>query len=198
MIDDLRYAFKKVDPPVDLDASYEDVSLPFLSPSAESLQAELIGLLFAQVVPLVKDTPEYAALQDNDEARKTAFEKFVKRQKVRLLLSLLSRLELTSFRAFCRRNELIVKLQKRRKLNAIVFELKDERKRGRTIWSTRWSVNEIEREDWDLVENLLVVQTCPTEEERNVRRERRVLGMMGMRRWIRENGRLRGVNLRRR
>jgi len=28
MIDDLRYAFKKVDPPIDLDASYEDVRPP--------------------------------------------------------------------------------------------------------------------------------------------------------------------------
>lgn len=30
-IDDLRYAFKKLDPPIDLDASYEDVSLLFFS-----------------------------------------------------------------------------------------------------------------------------------------------------------------------
>jgi pre-mRNA-processing factor 40 len=28
-IDDLRYAFKKLDPPVDLEASYEDVSISF-------------------------------------------------------------------------------------------------------------------------------------------------------------------------
>ncbi|GAA5968719.1 hypothetical protein JCM11641_000709 [Rhodosporidiobolus odoratus] len=57
LIDDLRYAYKKLDPPVDLDATYEDI------------------------LPRIQDTPEFAALQDNEEACRTAFEKFVKRQK---------------------------------------------------------------------------------------------------------------------
>ncbi|BGP62244.1 U1 snRNP protein [Rhodotorula toruloides] len=58
LVDDLRYAFKKVDPPIDVDtATWEDV------------------------VPLVEQTDEWAALEGNDEARKTAWEKFVRRQK---------------------------------------------------------------------------------------------------------------------
>jgi len=92
-----------------------------------------------------------------------------------------------------------VKQLKQNEQNGIVFELNDERKRERTIWSTRWSENEIEREGWDLVENLLVEQTCLTEEGeeegRSARRGRRVLGTMEMRIWIRGNGRLRDVNL---
>jgi len=36
----------------------------------------------AQVLPRIKDTPEFAALADED-ARKTAFDKFIRRQKVR-------------------------------------------------------------------------------------------------------------------
>jgi pre-mRNA-processing factor 40 len=31
LVDDLRYAYKKLDPPVDLDSSYEDVSSPLIS-----------------------------------------------------------------------------------------------------------------------------------------------------------------------
>ncbi|GAA5822553.1 hypothetical protein JCM10212_002457 [Sporobolomyces blumeae] len=57
LIDDLRYAYKKLDPPVDLDASYEDV------------------------LPRIQDTPEFVALDDNEEARRSAFDKFIKRQK---------------------------------------------------------------------------------------------------------------------
>ncbi|CEQ40246.1 SPOSA6832_01840 [Sporobolomyces salmonicolor] len=51
LVDDLRYAYKKLDPPVDLDSTYED------------------------------DTPEFQALEDNEDARRTAFDKFIKRQK---------------------------------------------------------------------------------------------------------------------
>ncbi|GAA5982093.1 hypothetical protein JCM10908_004736 [Rhodotorula pacifica] len=58
LVDDLRYALKKVDPPIDVDtATYEEV------------------------VPLVEETDEWKALEGNDDARKQAWEKFVKRQK---------------------------------------------------------------------------------------------------------------------
>jgi pre-mRNA-processing factor 40 len=54
--DDLRYALKKLEPPVDIDATFEAVE------------------------PSLKDLPEYKALDDAN--RKAAFAKFVKRQKV--------------------------------------------------------------------------------------------------------------------
>ncbi|GAA5830706.1 hypothetical protein JCM11251_001050 [Rhodosporidiobolus azoricus] len=58
LIDDLRYAYKKLDdPPVDLESSYEDV------------------------LPRIKETPEFLALEGNEEAARTAFDKFIKRQK---------------------------------------------------------------------------------------------------------------------
>ncbi|GAA5861781.1 hypothetical protein JCM3774_001299 [Rhodotorula dairenensis] len=58
LVDDLRYALKKVDPPIDVDAAtYEDV------------------------VPLLNETDEWKALEGNDDARKQAWEKFVRRQK---------------------------------------------------------------------------------------------------------------------
>ncbi|GAA6027611.1 hypothetical protein JCM8097_007946 [Rhodosporidiobolus ruineniae] len=57
LIDDLRYAYKKLDPPVDLEASYEDV------------------------LPAIQETPEFKALEGNEEATRTAFDKFIKRQK---------------------------------------------------------------------------------------------------------------------
>ncbi|GAA5897497.1 hypothetical protein JCM5296_001143 [Sporobolomyces johnsonii] len=57
LVDDLRYAYKKLDPPVDLEATYEDV------------------------LPRVQETPEFRALEDNEDARRTAFDKFIKRQK---------------------------------------------------------------------------------------------------------------------
>lgn len=60
LVDDLRYALKKVDPPIDVDtATYEEV------------------------VPLVNETDEWKALEGNEDARKQAWEKFVRRQKVR-------------------------------------------------------------------------------------------------------------------
>ncbi|GAA6007728.1 hypothetical protein JCM10207_004855 [Rhodosporidiobolus poonsookiae] len=57
LIDDLRYAYKKLDPPVDLDSGYEDV------------------------LPRIRETPEFLALDGNEEATRTAYEKFVKRQR---------------------------------------------------------------------------------------------------------------------
>ncbi|KAK7679434.1 hypothetical protein QCA50_017488 [Cerrena zonata] len=57
--DDLRYALKKLSEPLDLNLSYEDA------------------------VPLMQDLPEYKAL-DDDEGRRAAFVKFIKRQKERL------------------------------------------------------------------------------------------------------------------
>ncbi|KAK4055996.1 U1 snRNP protein [Microbotryomycetes sp. JL221] len=60
LVDDLRYAYKKLDPPVDLDSSYEDN------------------------LNRIKDTPEFQALEGDDDSRKLAFEKFVRRQKEKL------------------------------------------------------------------------------------------------------------------
>ncbi|GAA5885633.1 hypothetical protein JCM6882_007505 [Rhodosporidiobolus microsporus] len=58
LIDDLRYAYKKLDdPPVDLDSTYEEV------------------------LPRIRETPEFVALEGNNEAARTAFDKFIKRQK---------------------------------------------------------------------------------------------------------------------
>ncbi|KII87520.1 hypothetical protein PLICRDRAFT_43174 [Plicaturopsis crispa FD-325 SS-3] len=57
--DDLRYALRKLPEPLDLSISYETA------------------------VPLIEHLPEYKALDDED-ARRAAFSKFVKRQKERL------------------------------------------------------------------------------------------------------------------
>ncbi|EJU03810.1 hypothetical protein DACRYDRAFT_105962 [Dacryopinax primogenitus] len=57
--DDLRYALKKLDPPLDLDSAFEDA------------------------VPRIADLEEYKVLAD-DEGRRGAFIKFVKRQKEKL------------------------------------------------------------------------------------------------------------------
>ncbi|KAH8093749.1 hypothetical protein BXZ70DRAFT_949059 [Cristinia sonorae] len=56
--DDLRYALKKMAEPVDINLSYEDA------------------------VPLMQDLPEFKAL-DDEEGRRAAFTKYVKRQKER-------------------------------------------------------------------------------------------------------------------
>ncbi|TFK51650.1 hypothetical protein OE88DRAFT_1698706 [Heliocybe sulcata] len=56
--DDLRYALKKLSEPIDLNMSYEDA------------------------VPLMEHLPEYKALED--EGRRAAFTKYIKRQKERL------------------------------------------------------------------------------------------------------------------
>ncbi|EMD38842.1 hypothetical protein CERSUDRAFT_112571 [Gelatoporia subvermispora B] len=57
--EDLRYALRKLPEPLDLNMSYEEA------------------------LPLIQDLPEYKALED-EESRRTAFAKFVKRQKERL------------------------------------------------------------------------------------------------------------------
>ncbi|KAF8909298.1 pre-mRNA-processing protein prp40 [Gymnopilus junonius] len=57
--DDLRYAMKKLPEPIDITLKYEDV------------------------VPLIESLPEYKALED-DDGRRAAFAKFVKRQKERM------------------------------------------------------------------------------------------------------------------
>ncbi|EPQ56799.1 hypothetical protein GLOTRDRAFT_105293 [Gloeophyllum trabeum ATCC 11539] len=56
--DDLRYALRKLPEPIDLNMSYEEA------------------------VPLMENLPEYKALED--EGRRAAFAKFIKRQKERL------------------------------------------------------------------------------------------------------------------
>ncbi|EIN06033.1 hypothetical protein PUNSTDRAFT_54329 [Punctularia strigosozonata HHB-11173 SS5] len=58
MQDDLRYALKKLPEPLDVNMSYEDA------------------------IPLMQDLPEFKALED--DGRRAAFAKFIKRQKERL------------------------------------------------------------------------------------------------------------------
>ncbi|KAH9479534.1 Pre-mRNA-processing protein prp40 [Psilocybe cubensis] len=57
--DDLRYAMKKLPEPLDISLKYEDI------------------------VPLIENLPEYKALED-EEGRRAAFAKYVKRQKERM------------------------------------------------------------------------------------------------------------------
>ncbi|KAH8110818.1 hypothetical protein DFH11DRAFT_1730027 [Phellopilus nigrolimitatus] len=59
MQDDFRYALKKLSDPIDVNASYDDA------------------------IPLMENLPEYKALED--EGRRAAFSKFIKRQKVERL-----------------------------------------------------------------------------------------------------------------
>ncbi|KZT56902.1 hypothetical protein CALCODRAFT_496911 [Calocera cornea HHB12733] len=59
MQDDLRYALKKMDPPLDLDWTYEEA------------------------LPRMRDLEEYKVL-DDDNSRRVAFVKFIKRQKEKL------------------------------------------------------------------------------------------------------------------
>ncbi|TFY77162.1 hypothetical protein EWM64_g6845, partial [Hericium alpestre] len=59
MQDDLRYAMKKVTPAIEVNATYEEVP-----------------------VPLIESLPEYKAL--DDEGRRVAFAKYIRRQKERL------------------------------------------------------------------------------------------------------------------
>ncbi|KAK4698602.1 pre-mRNA-processing factor 40, partial [Phenoliferia sp. Uapishka_3] len=57
LIDDLRYAYKKLDPPVDLESTYDDN------------------------LAVIEEQPEFLALIDDEPSRRLAFEKFIKRQK---------------------------------------------------------------------------------------------------------------------
>ncbi|KIJ55313.1 hypothetical protein M422DRAFT_199451 [Sphaerobolus stellatus SS14] len=59
MQDDLRYALKKLEKPIELTMTYEEAA------------------------PLIQDLPEYKALED-EEDRKAAFAKFIKRQKEKI------------------------------------------------------------------------------------------------------------------
>ncbi|KAM0787405.1 hypothetical protein ACM66B_003489 [Microbotryomycetes sp. NB124-2] len=60
LVDDLRYAYKKLDPPVDLESSYEDN------------------------LNRIKETTEFQALEGDEDSRRLAFDKFVRRQKEKL------------------------------------------------------------------------------------------------------------------
>ena len=73
--DDLRYALKKLPEPLDISLPYEEVrtTLRFFMNDLNTLQA----------VPLFEHLSEFKALED-EEARRAAFSKFVKRQKERL------------------------------------------------------------------------------------------------------------------
>lgn len=79
--DDLRYALKKIPEPIDINMSYEEVRL------IESIIFAVIANRCSQAVPLIQDLPEYKALED-DDGRRAAFAKFVKRQKVRISCSI--------------------------------------------------------------------------------------------------------------
>jgi pre-mRNA-processing factor 40 len=60
MQEDLRHALKRKAHKIDIDAPYEEV------------------------VPIIQDLPEFKAMENDDEARRMAFSKFVKRQKEKL------------------------------------------------------------------------------------------------------------------
>lgn len=71
--DDLRYALRKLPEPIDINLPYEDVRLDVYVYEQK--------LMYYQAVPLMEELPEYKALED-EEARRAAFAKFVKRAKV--------------------------------------------------------------------------------------------------------------------
>lgn len=81
MQDDLRYAMKKLADPIDVNMGYDEVSCSRLSSPLASRETHVV---LAQAVPLIEHLPEYKAL--DDESRRAAFSKFVKRQKVRFCL----------------------------------------------------------------------------------------------------------------
>ena len=72
MQDDLRYAFKRLTEPIDVNVSSEEVRSPSL----------YVTFVYSspQVIPLMENLPEYKALED--EGRRVAFAKFIQRQKV--------------------------------------------------------------------------------------------------------------------
>jgi len=74
--DDLRYALKKLPTPPAADSSYEAVRLE------DPLWVSIFPLTFRalQAIPLMEGLKEYQALEDED--RRVAFGKFIKRQKV--------------------------------------------------------------------------------------------------------------------
>ena len=76
MQDDLRYALKKIVHSIDLNGTYEDVRI-CVTFFIVSCRWHL-----SQAIPLMEDLQEFKALED--EGRRAAFAKFVKKQKVRL------------------------------------------------------------------------------------------------------------------
>lgn len=84
-IEDFRYAMRKVDPPLSLEASYEEVR----PPSSLCCQGNLVNdsarvsvFVCHQVEEQLRKIKEYSLVEDPED-RKGAWEKFVKRQKVR-------------------------------------------------------------------------------------------------------------------
>lgn len=75
-MDDLRYAMKKADPPINLEGPYEDVS----SDSERSGWIELKFVMCWQAIAAMEKFEEFAEL--DDQGRRDTFDKFVKRQKV--------------------------------------------------------------------------------------------------------------------
>ncbi|GAA6019581.1 hypothetical protein JCM11491_001346 [Sporobolomyces phaffii] len=113
MVDDLRYAYKKLDPPVDLESSYED-----------NLER-------------IRETPEFVAFEDNDDARRTAFDKFIKRQKEKQAdreAEEAERAERERVRAERRAKE---------RENDMEYEMERERDRERRLGSRRESGSEL-------------------------------------------------------
>lgn len=72
--DDLRYALKKMPEQLDLNVTFEEVRMFMLLLTSSVLTP-------TQAVPLIENLPEYKAVAD-DEGRRAAFSKFIKRQKV--------------------------------------------------------------------------------------------------------------------
>ncbi|GAA5966237.1 hypothetical protein JCM3765_002568 [Sporobolomyces pararoseus] len=111
MVDDLRYAYKKLDPPVDLESTYEEV------------------------LPRIKETSEYLALEDNESARRTAFDKFIKRQKEK-------RAEREAEEAErAERDRIRAERKAREREHDMEYEMERERDRERRLGSKRDSAN---------------------------------------------------------
>lgn len=77
--DDLRYALKKLPEPLDANLSYEEASSFPSHPFADIN----LNFAFSQAVPLIEHLSEYKAIED-EESRRAAFVKFMKRMKERL------------------------------------------------------------------------------------------------------------------
>lgn len=80
--DDFRYALKKLPQPLDITLQYEEVC-------EYSFNFTLRINIYLQAIPLVEHLPEYKALEDED-GRRAAFARFVKRQKVYVIFALQS------------------------------------------------------------------------------------------------------------
>lgn len=84
-IEDFRYAMRKADPPLSLEASYKEVR-PLSSLCCQGnlvdASARVSVSVCHQVEEQLKKIKEYSLVEDPED-RKGAWEKFVKRQKVR-------------------------------------------------------------------------------------------------------------------